>query len=367
MALLKRNLKRNQEFQKSLTVLALLLSSLFSAPSSAATVQSLTEGPPALAATIGDSSFVPVEVERLAHAQVWFVDYEWHRQHGIEIPPEGIRSPEFSKQVLDAYAWQSRTASDDPAAFTGEKRISYADYYGGYGLGVNLGSGRAAANGIVQAKGVKTPLAKDTDPFHSNGAVQSIEAVDEAIWSQILDGEMKHGSNKVIAVILTGTFGMMKNNHQVFPRALIIREMSPRPAHFMLNPFRFDSVEDKKRVNGTLSKLIENLPFPAGYKPNGKPEDLKIGMNEFVDREATAQAEYYAKRMYFGSVSPSNVERLMNCPALYSKGREGLSLMPSVSELSNSTFVTLAESFPIPASGRTTSMSCSGKHEQDMK
>ncbi len=61
-------------------------------------VQSLAEGPPRLAAVIGSSTFVPIEVEKLAHAQVWFLDYDWHREDGVEIR---------------------------------EKRLSYADYYGG--------------------------------------------------------------------------------------------------------------------------------------------------------------------------------------------------------------------------------------------
>lgn len=272
------------------------------------TALSVADGLPKVAEVIGEESFVPVEVEKLKDAKVWFVDYEWHRQHGIDVPSEGIADEQFRKQILDAYAWQARGIEDHDGQYTGEKKKWYADYYGGFGMGTNHGSGRAAAMGLVQAKGTKTSLAKSNDPWHSNGAVQTIEAADEAIWSQVLDQEMKHGANKVVAVILTGTYGRMKDGNQVFPRALIIREMAVRPAHFQLNYWRLDPAADSKRVARTMKTFVSSLPMPEGFKPASEREALRAGVLELISREAKTQAEYYAKRMFFGSVSPSNVE-----------------------------------------------------------
>ena len=269
-------------------------------------IRALAEGPPVIENILGAASFVPQELSKLAHADVWYADYDWFREHGIDVPPEGFQSADFKKQMLDAFAWQTPGADDDPAAFTGETKIAYADYYGGYGMGVNLGSGRAAANGVLQTKGVRTRLAKSSDPFHSNGAVQSIEGVDEAIWSKILNSEMKFGSNRIVAVILTGTYGKMKSG-QIFPRALIIREMALRPAHFMLNSSRETSA-DQQRVGLVLQNLLASLPYPSSGRPHSQSEALRTGVLQMLTNEATIQAEYYAKRMYFGSNSPSNLE-----------------------------------------------------------
>lgn len=292
---------------------SLIIVSLLSMGVQAATIDSIASGMPTVAKEIGEHSFVPVELERLAHAKVWYVDYAWHRAQGIDVPRDGLRSKEFREQILNAYAWQSRTETDTAENFTGEKKTAYADYYGGEGAGSNHGSGRAAAFGRVQIKGVKTSMAKDTDPWHSNGAVQSIEAVDEAIWGQLLDGEFQQGSNRIVAVILTGTYGKMESG-QVFPRALIVREMAVRPAHYMLSPARQywstpgDGPKDTERVKKSLTGLLSSLPYPDHFQTNDLAEKARVGFLTLIDLEAHAQAEYISHRLFFGSYSPSNME-----------------------------------------------------------
>ncbi|MES2963714.1 MAG: hypothetical protein V4760_07465 [Bdellovibrionota bacterium] len=275
------------------------------------TIAELAAGAPKAMDVLGQSSFVPFEVVSLAEARVAYMDYEWFREMGVEIPPEGLRSPELNKQMIDAFGWMTPGVDDKDHSFDKtKKRTMWAYYYGGDGLGGNVGSGRSASMSHFDMKGLATPLIKSKDTYHSNGAAVTIEAIDEAIWSKVLESETRYGANRVVAVIFTGTYVKTPGAEDRYaPRALIVREMGLRPASFMLNTSR-DQKADEARVAETMKSLLQSLPYPTGYDPaNQSPsEAARMGMLELTRREAIVQAEMYAKRLYFGSNSPSNLE-----------------------------------------------------------
>ena len=298
----------------SSTLLLVLISQSAFSNTKQVKLQDLASGPPALMKELGAKNFVPFEVEGLAHASVAYIDYDYFRARGVEIPANGIQDAQFQKDALDAFAWMTHRANDPADAFNGKTRTLNAYYYGGYGMNGNIGSGRSAALGGEESKvtgfdikGLPTSLIKSKDIYHSNGAVQTIEAVDEAIWSRILSGEVKNDANRVVAVIFTGTYSQIEGEANHFPRALIVREMATRPATYMLNEDR-EAKQDMARVKPMFESLLAHLPYPNNVRPKNDGQALRAGVLELAHREALTQAELFAKRIYFGSNSPSNLE-----------------------------------------------------------
>lgn len=282
--------------------------------------QQMSQGRPAHLDILGMQTFLPVELHQLAQADLWYVRYDSLRKRGIKIPPQGIADPEFKKWYLEQNAYQTPSQYDQPHHFTGKTKTAYSSYYGGLGNASNhgvtvapgqlipgvQGDGRATVNGLEQHKGNLTPMVPQVgrDPNH-NGALQIIDGMEEAIWSEIFANEFKYGANETFGLINAGTYSQYSNG-QVFPRGLQGRDFAVRIAHFMLGHHR-DPKEDMGRIKSILPNLTKALPYPNNKKPVNEGEALRAGLLEFTRREALTQAEYYAKRFYFGSDSPSNV------------------------------------------------------------
>ncbi len=302
---------RNSGTVNGLSMRAFFLSAILAATVFAGgktTLQELAAGPPTLMNDLGPLTFHEFKVERLAKPLVAYIDYDYFRSRGVSIPTEGIESPSLVKDIEESFAWMTHRPNDPAEAFLNIQRSLYAYYYGGYGLNGNIGSGRSAAFSDFDIKGLPTPLIQSKDTYHSNGAAITIEAVDEAIWGRILDAETNFGSNRVVAVIFTGTMIQVPGEeHRMAPRALIVREMGIRPAHHMLNSDR-NAAEDRKRLAETTKNLLKNLPYPADFVAKDDADALRTGFLEGTRREAITQAEMFAKRLYFGSNSPSNLE-----------------------------------------------------------
>lgn len=294
--------KQDVRFKLSVVTLSTLLSVVpsFAAP------PPVQAQPPGHIETLGPQTFLPVELRQLSRAQLWYLRYDALRRQGVKIPPAGIADPQFAKAFLDKYAYQAPGRDDRPEMFTEKTKIAYADYYGGEGNHGVRGSGRATIDGNHQHKGNLTPMVpvENRDP-NMNGAQQVIDGMEEAMWSEILNNEFKYGANETTDVIFTGNYARHSSG-QIFPRGLQGRNFAIRIAHFMLRPGPIDP-QDKARVQSILPKLTSVLPYPNNVRPKDEGQALRAGLLEFTFREAYTQAEYYAKRLYFGSDSPSNV------------------------------------------------------------
>ncbi|WP_170304209.1 hypothetical protein [Duganella radicis] len=114
--------------------------------------------------------------------------------------------------------------------------MACADRYGGSGIGLNGGSGRAVVCGNYHVKGVgRTPLVSALTPqAHASGGAYLEECVREAIFSEIARHEFPASAIPVLAIIDTGLVQVWETEHgpKHERRTLLVRPNVVRPAHF---------------------------------------------------------------------------------------------------------------------------------------
>lgn len=286
-------------------IVFLILITLLSWPlaASGASFEEMVSGPPVLkSSAFDDNTYIEVKTRRLKNARLMWLNERYLRERGIlELPSEAL--------VLEHLGFAVPHEGDPKEAFLSAEKIYYADYYGGLGVGDNLGSGRAAATGRVQVKGVgRTQLVREADIWHSHGGASRREAIHEAIWGEMLHRELPYGAVRVVALISTGTFNQDGVGE---PRALIVREDVVRPAHFLVPPtLKGEELKAaKQRVRRLIEKLPELLPLPPNLVRSqlAPAEAVRAGVREFVFRVAHQYAASYAKSFLHGATSPSNI------------------------------------------------------------
>lgn len=257
--------------------------------------------------------YVAVTAKRLTRARVLWVNVEYFRELGFQIPNKEI-SPELSEILLDLFAYGIPSPDDQPESF-GKKEITlYADRY----TGRKRGSGRAASflSAIpVQSKGPGiTPLGdawkskvKKNQPVadHANGKASVDEGVREAIWGELNFRNLPYGGNRVLALISRGTDSDYPHDEH-HSDVIIIREDPLRPAHFMSL-----TGETLKTYNFKVNKVETYEKLAAAIDPQFEGEKKHIGemLYEYVDRVAAQYARTYAGINYFhGATSISNIE-----------------------------------------------------------
>ncbi|MBF0443120.1 MAG: YdiU family protein, partial [Oligoflexales bacterium] len=274
-------------------------------------IGSLSEGPPALMGNVlSNMNYVTVEARRLANPKVLWLNFDLLRQRGIEFPENGL-TPEFEGEIYDAFAYAAVSRHDSPSNFLSQVREFFADRYGGYGIGVNWGSGRAASSGRIQNKGIAaTALVGAGQSFdHAHGHASIEEGIREAVWGELLTMEMPHGANRVVALIDTGTYTMWPDGSRQ-RNVLIIREDPLRPAHFM----RAGSWGGNWLSNSELGRVRENtrnilLALPQPDDSGGsEAKRFLSGMEEYTRRIARQHAAAYANGFFHGATSQSNIE-----------------------------------------------------------
>lgn len=278
---------------------------------SSATISTLSDGKPeAMGEMLGEKSYLPVEAQRLTKARLLWVNIPYLRENGFAIPESGL-TKELEKQILDAFAWGVPGEMEPKSAFKkDEKKIFFADRYGGGGLAANWGSGRAASAGKIQIKGIgKTALVgTDLGMGHSNGMVPGGEALREPIFGEV-NGELPMGSNRVIALIDRGTTQTLPNG-RIQPNVNIVREDPIRPAHYVEAWYGQGPLASSEgaRLKESVKFLQNALPHPEGSKSRSKASKIQEGINEFTDRYAKQQAAAFAHKLYHGGTSLSNTE-----------------------------------------------------------
>ena len=251
---------------------------------------------------IPKSQYLKVSTKRLANAKVLWINNHFLAERGY-LKQSEVHSTKLNESILDAWAWVVPAKDDAPQTFRNEEKNFYATRYGGGGLGVNQGDGRAAAAGAFQIKGIgRTPLVKEDGDNHANGKVSLEEAMREAFWGEINNAELPFGANRVVAIIDRGT-STTQANGVVARDVLVVREDSVRPAHFMSLPVSIDEnsgdVQYKDLSANTLKAAQKALPGQ---------HDLEAGLREYVRRIATQYATAFAKQLYHGATSQSNIE-----------------------------------------------------------
>ena len=219
-------------------------------------------------------------------------------------------TPEIEQAIIDAFGWGVRAPNEPESAFsTTDKKVFYADRYGGDGLAGNMGSGRAASAGAIQIKGIgKTDLVTTVGPSHSNGTSEMEEAIREAMYGEV--GQvLPFGANRVIAILDRGTSTVFESGH-VQSNALIVREDSIRSAHYMKNLWGRGPLmaSEDIRTKESLRYFLKAFPTPENLKSAPIAERVRGSLFAYADRIANAYAAAYSLKIYHGATSVSNIE-----------------------------------------------------------
>ena len=292
---------------------------------SATMMQILFNGPPRLASGPLDSAaYVNVEAQRLANPGIAYVNWKAVgkilKRLGFTNPPPYL-TPELEKVIFDYAGYAMKVAGEDSAAYCAEFRRLYSIRYGGQFINFNFGDGRGASSGYVQTKGVgRTPLVRPwADADHSSGVMGLPEAIHEALWAALFEEELPLGANPVLFIITTGTKVDPSHPETSDDRALVVREDMNRPGYYERNTAVFSEnlepslrekhiQEDQKRMEALIPKIARALPFPKDLPPQATPSEyLQGALKQFIDNVALQYAAAYARQIYHGATSTSNI------------------------------------------------------------
>jgi hypothetical protein len=252
--------------------------------------------------SLPNTSFVPVITKKLIAPNIVWVN----REH-------------FSEELVRENAFCIPQDYELHDIYSSEERIQFADIYGGVGLGHAGGSGRCAAHGKIQIKGVgRTKLVTpEEDPNHTSGTMALNEAVREVIWSEILAVALPYGAVKSYAIVLTN--GVFHREHEfkqpIRQRALLFREFVVRPAHYLRSMrFRLPNVEDgwsgeasvKRAAINTIETTFGEL-FDIKTSKTDEIDLVNTGLYLIAQRFAAQIGTAFAKRIFHGGLSCSNI------------------------------------------------------------
>ncbi|KAF1081594.1 MAG: hypothetical protein GQF41_1934 [Candidatus Rifleibacterium amylolyticum] len=210
---------------------------------------------PLSVARLGAACFAEMEAYMLpqSSAEPVYVNYEL-----FGLSPDNVRERSELKQAVKTGLMLTldRSRADDskpPIKVAVDRQADPMNM----SLNGNLGSGRAVYFGrCFNLKGIgRTVLATSTDPNHSNGNLDLVSALWEAICANVLNTNLKTGSATVLAVIDTKQQIRVPWREGLYPGGFIIRidqngELD-RPTHlFYLN----ENVAAEK-----LREFTENL------------------------------------------------------------------------------------------------------------
>lgn len=223
-----------------------------------------------------------------------------------------FKSKDFYKSydtILDEYSW---VIPDKNEYNPGTERIFFAERYGGIGNGIHGGGARCGYDGNkYQTKGIgQTPLigtVTTDDLGQSNGELDIYSAIYEGLWSVILQDILPHGVNKCLAIIYLNDINLSNQ------RALIIREICLRPAHFIPAAyFKKNSEEpeserkkDVQRVVDMCMNLAIIMKKTFNLQSNVDDDIINTGLSIFVRRQAK-QLGFSLSHFLYHSISSSN-------------------------------------------------------------
>lgn len=257
---------------------------------------------------LSEKTFVPEKVRHLKQARLLWFNFDYFKEH-TKIDFRQFSYTELEKFVVENFAWGIPSSDEVTSPLFDDKEMTlYADRYGGTGLGDNRGSGRAARSlqGKVEWKGLgRTSLvAQSEKESHSNGRVPLNEALREALYGEATRFS-PHGSNRVLMILSRGS-KTVNHYNELLTDALIIREQSIRPAHFIAvqNESYLSSIssffrshfraQDRERTTENVKRLKELLPDHSFLS--------------YCRKIAEQFAYLYANHFYHGATSESNIE-----------------------------------------------------------
>ena len=183
---------------------------------------------------------------------------------------------------------------------------AHADRYGGAGIGLNGGSGRAVCLGGYHLKGIgRTALVSSRIGFaHASGGAFLEECVREAVFSELVAKTFPHQAVPTLALIDSGEVQVWPTEFgpKVEHKVLLVRPQFVRPAHFQravahIGDSPLVGSHDQRRVALMFDSLIGQLGLAV------VPELF----SRFAENWARQIAHGFIARLLHSSYTTSNV------------------------------------------------------------
>ena len=184
--------------------------------------------------------------------------------------------------------------------------VAHADRYGGAGIGLNGGSGRAVCLPGYHVKGIgRTPLVSPKIGFaHASGGAFLEECVREAAFSIVVDETFPHKAVPTLALIETGDVQVWQTEFgpKVEHKVLLVRPQFVRPAHFQ----RAVAHIGADPLVGSIDQRRVALMFEAIVEHCG-PSEVPELFSRFAENWARQISHGFVARLLHSSYTTSNV------------------------------------------------------------
>lgn len=239
---------------------------------------------------------LPVEVHKIAGTNLLWRDKS-----------DSSASDLSDNQFVDNYSWIIKNNF-----FTEETRIqpritqtTFAERYGGFGIGINGGGARVINLDKVQIKGVGANALAGEGALrsHSYGGLDIQGAVKEIIYSRLLNKISPVGVQNIHGLILLDETSALHNGNKA-PSVLMVREPVARPGHF-LPCFNFRvKPGDRTFMRSDYSRIV------GIYKSIGKQaliSEFYSLVQHFLDKCADQLSFFRMARLSHNALTPSNI------------------------------------------------------------
>lgn len=235
--------------------------------------------------------------------------------------PDGkvvYRSENFKLSERDIIDQLSYTVSSDSSNRDAEGKVFYAERYGGIGMGPHGGGARCGYDGaLYQVKGIgPNPLVGFTEATGQRDGILPLQsAFHEMIWSRILQDKLPFGVVECLAIVALDSrkrAGISIGTNA--KRALMIREICVRPAHFERAAYfrkkPYDPVADRSkdvlRVAAMCGKLPSALELLLDCRDIPSDNVILDGLSNLAHRQAL-QLAFARSHFLYHSISSSNI------------------------------------------------------------
>lgn len=239
---------------------------------------------------------LPVEVNK-----IWGTRLLWRDQFA------STNSYMSNSEFVDNYSWVVKNSffTDETRIHPHIKKTTFAERYGGFGIGTNGGGARVVNINDAQIKGVGANALAGEGALrsHSYGGLDIQGAVKEIIYSRLLNKISPVGVQAISGLILLDETSALHNDERA-PSVLMVREPVVRPGHFLpcIN-FRVKP-ENRTLMRSDYSRIL------GIYNSIGKQallSEFYVLIQHFLDKCADQLSFFRMARLSHNALGPSNI------------------------------------------------------------
>ncbi len=212
-----------------------------------------------------------------------------------------------NSEFVDNYSWVVKNSffTDETRIHPHIKQTTFAERYGGFGIGTNGGGARVVNINDAQIKGVGANALAGEGALisHSYGGLDIQGAVKEIIYSRLLNKISPVGVQAISGLILLDETSALHNDERA-PSVLMVREPVARPGHFLpcIN-FRVKQ-ENRTLMRSDYSRIL------GIYNSIGKHallSEFYVLIQNFLDKCADQLSFFRMARLSHNALGPSNI------------------------------------------------------------